>query len=48
VDVGTVSKRDMHNYVNGLSKRRGEKGEKPAVLSEELAKEVHAAITLRK
>jgi len=48
VDVGTVSKRDMHNYVNGLSKRRGEKGERPAVLSEELAKEVHAAITLRK
>ena len=48
VDARMESKRDLHVFVDGLAKKRGPKGDIPAVLSGVLAKAAHEAITARK
>jgi len=48
VDIRTSSKREMHNFINNLTKKRGVKEELPAVISEAVAKDAHTAITAQK
>ena len=48
VDVSMESKRNLHVLINNLSKKRGAQGEIPAVLTAEVAKSAHDAVTRRK